>query len=334
MDTRKRRSLYKVGQFYKMFMLYGTNRFEFEVAERPVVGGNSFRVNDEPFNPTLRLRSGETYQFYLNLPPPHGLQFYHQDSSGLILLEEIVNNGIGIGTITWAITQDSPREVVYQSSADPEMIGLILIDSDSILESNGVQLARLDGWADSLPQLVEKFNHNARLFLTHNEDWAGRGLRLKDRTLELDSPDSTIYLQDESGQVARVDRTLQIQDTGTLYQDRMTLNQALNFIAQEFRRIKNPNRPWHESTNFSVENISQQVEELKSLTHTLIDLYTQQVRDYTELIENYKVLKSRFENHKHKASDLTEGVLAPTRLGIGTPTNQNFLRGDGRWVNR
>ena len=36
--------------------------------------------------------------------------------------------------------------------------------------------------------------------------------------------------------------------------------------------------------------------------------------------------------HSHAASDVTSGVLAPERLGSGSPSASNFLRGDGQWA--
>lgn len=35
--------------------------------------------------------------------------------------------------------------------------------------------------------------------------------------------------------------------------------------------------------------------------------------------------------HAHDASEVTSGVLAPARLGTGTPTGAKFLRDDGAW---
>lgn len=35
--------------------------------------------------------------------------------------------------------------------------------------------------------------------------------------------------------------------------------------------------------------------------------------------------------HTHAAGDITSGVLDTARLGTGTPTSSNFLRGDGTW---
>jgi hypothetical protein len=37
-------------------------------------------------------------------------------------------------------------------------------------------------------------------------------------------------------------------------------------------------------------------------------------------------------DHGHPASSITSGVMAPARLGAGTPSALNFLRGDGVWV--
>lgn len=36
--------------------------------------------------------------------------------------------------------------------------------------------------------------------------------------------------------------------------------------------------------------------------------------------------------HTHAASAITSGTVAPARLGTGTPTSSNFLRGDGTWA--
>ena len=36
--------------------------------------------------------------------------------------------------------------------------------------------------------------------------------------------------------------------------------------------------------------------------------------------------------HQHAASDITSGVFAPARLGTGTASASNFLRGDGSWA--
>lgn len=35
--------------------------------------------------------------------------------------------------------------------------------------------------------------------------------------------------------------------------------------------------------------------------------------------------------HTHAAGDITAGVMAPARLGTGTPDENSFLRGDGTW---
>ena len=37
--------------------------------------------------------------------------------------------------------------------------------------------------------------------------------------------------------------------------------------------------------------------------------------------------------HNHNASEITTGLIAPQRLGAGTPNNTLFLRGDGVWGN-
>jgi hypothetical protein len=36
-------------------------------------------------------------------------------------------------------------------------------------------------------------------------------------------------------------------------------------------------------------------------------------------------------SHVHAAADITTGVMAVARLGTGTPSSSNFLRGDGSW---
>jgi hypothetical protein len=36
-------------------------------------------------------------------------------------------------------------------------------------------------------------------------------------------------------------------------------------------------------------------------------------------------------SHQHSGSDITSGTVAPARLGSGTPSASNFLRGDGSW---
>jgi hypothetical protein len=35
--------------------------------------------------------------------------------------------------------------------------------------------------------------------------------------------------------------------------------------------------------------------------------------------------------HQHAGTDITSGVVAPTQLGVGTPTTSTYLRGDGSW---
>jgi hypothetical protein len=37
-------------------------------------------------------------------------------------------------------------------------------------------------------------------------------------------------------------------------------------------------------------------------------------------------------SHTHGASDIASGVVAPARLGSGSPTSSTFLRGDGQWA--
>jgi hypothetical protein len=37
-------------------------------------------------------------------------------------------------------------------------------------------------------------------------------------------------------------------------------------------------------------------------------------------------------SHQHAAGDVISGVLTTSRLGTGTPSNANFLRGDGAWT--
>jgi hypothetical protein len=37
-------------------------------------------------------------------------------------------------------------------------------------------------------------------------------------------------------------------------------------------------------------------------------------------------------NHTHDATAIVSGIVAPARLGSGSPTNQTFLRGDGIWA--
>ncbi|MCX7689093.1 MAG: hypothetical protein N2045_14105, partial [Fimbriimonadales bacterium] len=36
--------------------------------------------------------------------------------------------------------------------------------------------------------------------------------------------------------------------------------------------------------------------------------------------------------HTHNAGDITSGVIAVARLGSGSPSSTNFLRGDGQWA--
>jgi len=35
--------------------------------------------------------------------------------------------------------------------------------------------------------------------------------------------------------------------------------------------------------------------------------------------------------HAHAGADITSGTVAPARLGAGTPSSSNYLRGDGTW---
>lgn len=37
-------------------------------------------------------------------------------------------------------------------------------------------------------------------------------------------------------------------------------------------------------------------------------------------------------NHTHAATDIVSGLIAPSRMGSGTPNNTKFLRGDGVWA--
>lgn len=37
-------------------------------------------------------------------------------------------------------------------------------------------------------------------------------------------------------------------------------------------------------------------------------------------------------SHTHAATDITSGIVSTARLGTGTPTSANFLRGDGTWA--
>jgi hypothetical protein len=36
--------------------------------------------------------------------------------------------------------------------------------------------------------------------------------------------------------------------------------------------------------------------------------------------------------HSHAATDITSSVLSTARLGSGTPSSANYLRGDGTWA--
>lgn len=47
--------------------------------------------------------------------------------------------------------------------------------------------------------------------------------------------------------------------------------------------------------------------------------------------DDWNGLGSNLETHDHIASDITDGVLAPERLGAGTPNGTQVLFGDGTW---
>ena len=92
---------------------------------------------DSDDNPTLYLYRGMTYEFNVNAS---GHPFYIKTTAGTgtgdQYTDNVTNNGVQVGTLTWEVQMDAPDTLYYQCSVHAAMVGtIVILDRDDNLKS-------------------------------------------------------------------------------------------------------------------------------------------------------------------------------------------------------
>lgn len=92
---------------------------------------------DSDDNPTLYLYRGFTYEFNVNAS---GHPFYVKTVAGTgtanQYTDNVTNNGVQVGTLTWEVQMDAPDTLYYQCSVHAAMVGtIVILDRDENMKS-------------------------------------------------------------------------------------------------------------------------------------------------------------------------------------------------------
>lgn len=308
------------------------------LSTHPVTGKLTFKIGDDLANPSLTVYKGFLYRFNVQTNSTHPFVIKH--TSGDLNLGQynngVTDNGSYNKTIEWLVKEDTPNFLIYQSPNNLEMTGLITVKSFASYLPNSMKLIDESKLNEiSLSDLVNKFNHNSSLALTTNDGLAGRGLTFRNRRLEIDSYGQARFFLDNNGNLISADSKIRLTDNQNninSYTNPDTLIDSLNAIASAIRKLKDPAKPFYQTSPYTLKDIADIAKGVEDYTQNVESTIVDLQRRYEELLLDYEELLEYFKNHTHDASDIKTGIIDPRRLGQGLPSNSTYLRGDSNWA--